>query len=527
MQANRGKASAAAAAGSAAQPAPPPVRKGVFISLYREFPDITLPVRDFKDYAIARLKVLKDIERIYSLDATDLDASDDADMSNYGQMVRQREDKVMKSLYEHGLAVEDPNGPLSTERAKECDEHSHFTLRLAFCESSEKQNWFVSQEVHMLKAKLGSSSAVTANFLLREGIRYHSMEWNDIPDGLRLDIYDVSPGKKDQRFYQVPWEAAASLVARRKVVLRRGVAFVAEEDLKTIIANRYRQFLLAQLKCLQNSRHIVEVHNDPRFGSFVKNLKNIYLGPDPSAFSPEEQHVERLTPHNIDKVVPRSFPPCMRRLMEGLRSERHLKHWGRLQIWLFLKGAGMSMEEELSYFKQNMTLKATAFDKEHAYHIKHIYGKVGHMKSKPPYGCAKLMSGDAPPNPGPGDYHGCPFKHFDPGPLSQLMRRYNVPDGSTKKILDLVKGHHYQLGCVEYFRATHPDSAADGVGNHPNAFYTESCKYWGAKSGDGKVKKEEGGPADMDVDQEGASSSSAPAAAAAAASAAPAGGDTH
>ncbi|CEM22570.1 unnamed protein product [Vitrella brassicaformis CCMP3155] len=130
MQQDRWRASAAAAAGSAAQSASSPARKGVFVSLYREFPDITMPVRDFKDYAIARLKVLKDIERIYCLDATALDFGGDVDMGRYGQLVRQREDRVMRSLYEHGLAVEDPNGPLSTERAKECDEHSHFTLRL-------------------------------------------------------------------------------------------------------------------------------------------------------------------------------------------------------------------------------------------------------------------------------------------------------------------------------------------------------------------------------------------------------------
>ena len=37
------------------------------------------------------------------------------------------------------------------------------------------------------------------------------------------------------------------------------------------------------------------------------------------------------------------MPPCMAYLVEGLNDKGHLKHFGRLQLGLFLKGAGLSL----------------------------------------------------------------------------------------------------------------------------------------------------------------------------------------
>jgi hypothetical protein len=39
----------------------------------------------------------------------------------------------------------------------------------------------------------------------------------------------------------------------------------------------------------------------------------------------------------IDDIAKKHFPPCMRHLYERLKADRHLKHFGRLQLGLFLK----------------------------------------------------------------------------------------------------------------------------------------------------------------------------------------------
>ena len=40
--------------------------------------------------------------------------------------------------------------------------------------------------------------------------------------------------------------------------------------------------------------------------------------------------------------------------------------------------------------------------------------------------------------------------------------------------------HEYQIACMEWFRNMHEGHSGDGVGNHPNSYYSESVEYWAA-----------------------------------------------
>ncbi len=58
---------------------------------------------------------------------------------------------------------------------------------------------------------------------------------------------------------------------------------------------------------------------------------------------------------DLDALSKRSMPLCMRHLHNSLKREHKLKHWGRLQYGLFLKGAGLSMEDALAFFQIEFT----------------------------------------------------------------------------------------------------------------------------------------------------------------------------
>ncbi|PHJ22510.1 dna large subunit [Cystoisospora suis] len=79
--------------------------------------------------------------------------------------------------------------------------------------------------------------------------------------------------------------------------------------------------------------------------------------------------------------------------------------------------------------------------------------------------------------PGVGDFHGCPFKHFDKPQLQKLLSEFGLNYNEMIPILKYKDTNEYQLACREYFLQTHPGSEGEGVGNHPNSFYEVSRRY--------------------------------------------------
>lgn len=76
-------------------------------------------------------------------------------------------------------------------------------------------------------------------------------------------------------------------------------------------------------------------------------------------------------------------------MYDNLKINSHLKHGGRLTFGLFLKGIGLSLEDSIKFWKNEFVKKMPAdkFDREHAYGIKHNYGKIGKRVDYNPYGC--------------------------------------------------------------------------------------------------------------------------------------------
>ena len=74
---------------------------------------------------------------------------------------------------------------------------------------------------------------------------------------------------------------------------------------------------------------------DTRIGPLLKNMNKQYVGKD---FS-KEKATDKLTPESIDNAADQHMPLCMKHLHKSLKAEHKLKHWGRLQYGLFLKGA--------------------------------------------------------------------------------------------------------------------------------------------------------------------------------------------
>ena len=99
----------------------------------------------------------------------------------------------------------------------------------------------------------------------------------------------------------------------------------------------------------------------------------------------------------------------MMQMHDVLTTKKHLKHEARLQLALFLKVAGMSMQDAQIYWKNNYTKGVSeSQQKEVQYNVRHNYGQEGKRTNYGSKDCDKIINS----KPTSGEYHGCPFKYF-------------------------------------------------------------------------------------------------------------------
>jgi DNA primase large subunit len=285
-------------------------------------------------------------------------------------------------------------------------------------------------------------------------------------------------------FFKVPFTEALDLVMTRQCYVHGGYAFVPQHRLIVILVARFRVSLSKSLTQASLAfTHITGVEESSRIAPLLYTMNSQYTG---RSYDTSVRH-SSFDGSNVDNFV-QNMPLCMSQLHQGLQSDHKLKHWGRLQYGLFLKGAGLTMEDSMLFFQKEFTkiMSPEKFQKEYAYNIRHMYGKEGKRTDYTPYNCSKIILGNPPQ--GSGEHHGCPFKHYDDEHLSSLLQKLRIGQGDRDAILNHKQMKNFSLACIKHFEATHPnyssvkDLPLNGVGDHPNAWFAASVKYREAKT---------------------------------------------
>lgn len=366
---------------------------------------------------------------------------------------------------------------------------SHFVLRLAYCRTEDLRRWFLAQEVALLKWRLGHSAAGSTTQALADVLPEAKLIPQKELEASKLMplILASTPNIKiDTMIYQVPFTHALDLVQHRQVYVRRGMAYIPESKLVHLVTARFRASLSRQLVLLSA---VPTTPGLQRTQGFLKNVATVHAIKD--QFQTDGENLTDLNASNVPAHV-KHMPLCMAQLQMALQKEKHLKHWGRLQYGLFLKGAGLSLEDALTYFERMFVGKG--FSKEYAYNWRHMYGKEGKRANYPPYSCAKVINSNAP---NANEHHGCPFKHGTVQEVTTLLGRLGVNPQQQKGIIAQQQSHNYQLACVEHFKVTHPlaesnpNVQTDNLGNHPNAWFHASVAYEKA-TGSGESSNKDG-----------------------------------
>uniref|UniRef100_A0A4W5LI84 DNA primase subunit 2 n=1 Tax=Hucho hucho TaxID=62062 RepID=A0A4W5LI84_9TELE len=237
--------------------------------------------------------------------------------------------------------------------------------------------------------------------------------------------------------------------------------FVVEAD--SFCISHVLSFLLLQL----TARSLPAVHHG-------------YVGQDYS----RQKSIGNMSLEQIDPLSVKSYPLCMRQPHRLLRESHHLRHGGRMQYNIFLKGIGLTLDQALQFWRSEFVkgkVDADKFDKAYAYSIHHMFGKEGKRTDYTPYSCMKVILSNLLSQ---GDQHGCPFRHSAPELLKQKLRSYKVSPSCISQVGNA-------LACQKYSKLSHSIEDSGLSLNHTNQYLMECQKLLGGPVAGVKVEVED------------------------------------
>lgn len=433
------------------------------LTMYHWPPIEEVALEEFENFALDRLRVLKNIE----------------DAKTRGKK-HEEMDSLVDELWRRHMR--------EGERAESVrkDKISHFALRLAYCQTEELRRWFLAQESSLFRHRFRNLTPDwQKKFLEENNLPYKaigSAELEAVKEKLDQVARSIN-GTAGSVYYKVPFEQVPELVGGRRVFLKGGKAYVPRDQLTSIVGGLFREGLSKALTLTGRkwAASIAEEERD-RLTSLVESLSSRYLGPDYSQVSSKQELAD------LPVLAERSFPMCMRHMYRKLKEDHHLKHNGRLQLGLFLKGIGLSLEDTLTFWRSEFSQKmgSEKFDKEYSYMFRHGYGKEGKRMDYTPYGCMKIIMS----TPGVGDHHGCPYRHFSEENLRTALSSLRLSSQSVDEAVEKAKNNHYQLACGVAFEGLRGSECESGI-THPNHYFQQSEKLIQAKNEDGKKSSQE------------------------------------
>ncbi|KAL4780452.1 eukaryotic and archaeal DNA primase, large subunit-domain-containing protein [Aspergillus varians] len=450
------------------------------LNFYDTPPTAEITLEQFEQWAIDRLKILAEIEACSYRNKTAAETT-----AHITPLIQKFLPLSANTSSRTGAA--DPR--LKNERQK--DHYSHFILRLAFAATEDLRRRFARAETMLFKFRFQADDSRER----RAFIDSLNLNWESVSDEERRELSEhlvaATPGLRrsdEESWYKVDWEMVPELVERRSVFLCKGKAYVPEREQLSMIIAEFTARLERALEL--TSRALPRLDEDDRLSPILNHLSKNF-GSAESVYSEGEGYVDGapISASSID-TLSQHFPLCMRSLHMSLRKNNHLKHYGRLQYSLFLKGIGLSLEECILFWRQSFKgFTDDEFNSRYKYNIRHVYGDVGgdvnrRGRGYPPYSCQKILSDS---NPGAGQTHGCPYRHFSVDNLIGLLQSTGVHDKDLLRgVREDVEKTRYHIACNRVFEWTHKaeikrakeDGSASEIDLdtivHPNTYFKRS-----------------------------------------------------
>ena len=359
---------------------------------------------------------------------------------------------------------------------------SHFLLALITCQNQQELRWFIQQESLLYYARIkmpkyGSPKYDMYKILSSLGLQLKLFDPNQNHD---IDINKIRFRKKDEineKIYYINFIEAIHLIPQRAYYLHKGNLYILENDLGNLFFNIFqkKQYEIIN-KIKQNAE---EIKKDKRIKEIIIAFgkeKIKYNFNQAAKITKEITDYQKLkTIKDIEECYRQCFPLCMYMIEEHLNKYSHLMYLGRIQFTLFLKGAGLPVEEALRFFQRKYARKNNLeeFNKKYAYYIRYSYGLEGKKANFMPYNCERIIRFNQPIGD---ECHGCPFKNMNSENLRQKLSTCNLRDSDIEDILTKKKNQLYNACCVKYFQGKFIGSSGEGIGVHPNKYFSIAMK---------------------------------------------------
>ena len=321
-----------------------------------------------------------------------------------------------------------------------------------------------------------------------------SLNWDVVTEDEKQEFGDqlraATPGLKreDDSWFKVHWTRVPELVEHRTVLVRKGKAYVPMREQASMVMTEFTSRLEKSLEV--TARALPRLDEDDRLSPILNHLSKNFATPD-AGFADAEGSLPGapINAGSIDNLS-QHFPLCMKHLHNTLRKNSHLKHFGRLQYTLFLKGIGLSLEDCLIFWRQSFKLITDdTFNKEYRYNVRHAYGDVGgdgnrRGRGYSPYSCQKILLEHAPST---GEAHGCPYRHFSVENLTGMLQATGVHDREILRgVKEDVEKKRYHIACNRVFEWAHKNELKKVKENgtwgpaeldtivHPNTYFKRS-----------------------------------------------------
>jgi len=442
------------------------------LQLYHAPPLHDISLESFEELAVQRLKVLRAVEKQNLSGRTKLSP----------EWVEALTTELEKGKLESYIKLADrikvgsgyKMGEEGLQEARRADHVSHFILRLAYCRTEELRRWFVQHETDLFRYRWALLARTHQDLLdlsvEQAGLTYRPIgleEKLQIKEELRAATPLYGKSVDNTAFYGVHWTEAVDLVRGRRVLVKGGKAFIPAGELQSLVVGVFRARLSHGL--VLTCRALPALEDDARLVGLIHSLDKRYTGEDYSSGG-----AGRLLPAEVEPLSHRNFPLCMKSMQQALTATHHIKYKARLQYGLFLKGIGLSLEDAMKFFRGEFIKKTDVdvdkFEKEYAYGIRYNYGKEGKKKNWQPWDCMRIIMETV----GPGEHHGCPFRHHEAKTMRQRVESYGISKEDVDTIVKKVEEGHYQVACGLHYAAVHGRELSTGSVSHPNQWYLES-----------------------------------------------------